>query len=333
MGDPKFKGIEYKVGIFIIIAVLIVISTVIMLAVQNDLLTKKINVIIYSDSGEGLKKGMPIIYSGFQISRVDSIFLEDSGRVKINAGIPLKYTKWIKIDSKVKLVAQNFIGSQSLVFSGGSISKEPVSKEHEFDLFRDRGIDELIEKAKPVMDDVKVIVSNIRILSDRFVDEQGDFGKLMQVIGEISSEISAKENSLGIILRTDYLTNNIDTMLSGINITRSKVDSLIDQVDKIMKIAETRINETEATIPLLNENLTLSKKLMGDIDLKLQELNPILNDVKQITSNVASSTSDLKLLRDDVELMMDTGLEMILELNQMWPFATKDKGGPTLKLP
>lgn len=333
MGDPKFKGIEYKVGIFIIIAVLIVISTVIMLAVQNDLLTKKINVIIYSDSGEGLKKGMPIIYSGFQISRVDSIFLEDSGRVKINAGIPLKYTKWIKIDSKVKLVAQNFIGSQSLVFSGGSISKEPVSKEHEFDLFRDRGIDELIEKAKPVMDDVKVIVSNIRILSDRFVDEQGDFGKLMQVIGEISSEISAKENSLGIILRTDYLTNNIDTMLSGINITRSKVDSLIDQVDKIMKIAETRINETEATIPLLNENLTLSKKLMGDIDLKLQELNPILNDVKQITSNVASSTSDLKLLRDDVELMMDTGLEMILELNQMWPFATKDKGGPILKLP
>lgn len=333
MGDPKFKGIEYKVGIFIIIAVLIVISTVIMLAVQNDLLTKKINIIIYSDSGEGLKKGMPIIYSGFQISRVDSIFLEDSGRVKINAGIPLKYTKWIKIDSKVKLVAQNFIGSQSLVFSGGSISKEPVSKEHEFDLFRDRGIDELIEKAKPVMDDVKVIVSNIRILSDRFVDEQGDFGKLMQVIGEISSEISAKENSLGIILRTDYLTNNIDTMLSGINITRSKVDSLIDQVDKIMKIAETRINETEATIPLLNENLTLSKKLMGDIDLKLQELNPILNDVKQITSNVASSTSDLKLLRDDVELMMDTGLEMILELNQMWPFATKDKGGPILKLP
>lgn len=334
MGDPKFKGIEYKVGLFIIVAMLMVIATIIMFAVQSDLLTKKINIIIYSYSGEGLKKGMPVIYSGFQISRVDSIFLEDSGRVIINAGIPIKYTKWIKKDSTVKIVAQNFIGSQSLIFSGGSPNKEPITKDHEFNLLRDKGVEELIEKAKPAMDDVKIILSNIRILSDRLVKEDGDFNKLMNVIGDISEEIANKETSLGILLRTNYLTAQIDQTLSGVNKTTTNVDSLLSNMNAIVKTAQTRIDQTSDTITLLNENLTLSKQMMGDIDLKLQTLTPILEDVKEITANVSTASKDLKLMRKDMELLMDTGLGMMLELNQMWPFsADNKKGGTPLKLP
>lgn len=333
MGDPRFKGIEFKVGLFIMAAMVMVIVTVIIFAIQSDLLTKKTPIIVYANSGEGLKKGMPVIYSGFQISRVDSLFLEDSGRVKINIGIPIKYTKWIKVDSVVKIISQNFIGSQSLVFSGGTPGTTEVLQYSEFTLIRDKGIEEIIEKAKPVMDDIKIIVSNLRILSDRVADDNGDFSKLMNLIGDISQQTSEKTNSLGILLKSNYMTDKIDTLLADIDQTQQKVDHLILQADKAAIAATDRIHEIQATIPLVNDNLKLSKQLINDVDLKIQKLDPIITDVKSITANVSDSTHDLKLLRNDIELITDTSLEMILELNHMWPFAPDEKGGTSLKLP
>ncbi len=333
MGDPKFRGIEYKVGLFIIVALLIVVVTILTFAIKSDLLTKKVKVIIYSNSGESLKKGMPVIYSGFQISRVDSVVLEDDGRVKLTVGIPIDYTKWIKSDSKAKLVSQNFIGSATIVFTGGSPNKRRVESGHEFYLIRDTGIDELIKQATPVMDDVKIIVKNLRILSDEFADNEGDFSKLMKMIGQVSEGISEKETSLGIILRTKYLTDHVDKLAKDIEVTQTKVNKLINKVDKLVLTVQNRVDDAEDTLPLVNENLKQSKLLMKNIELKLKDLDPILKDVKEITANVSDSTQDLRLLRDQAELMMDTTYELMLKTNNMWPFNSKEKGELQLKLP
>ncbi len=243
MGDPRFKGIEYKVGLFIIIALILVISTIVFYAVQKEIFTQKVQITIYSKSGEGLKKGMPIIYSGFQIARVNSVVLEDVNKVKIVAEIPLKYTKWIKEDSEVKIMAQNFIGSQSLYFLGGSLDSPSIKKDTVFHLIRDKGVDELIDKAKPVMDDLKVIVKNLRILSDKIVDEKGDISKTLNMLGLVSQEITDKKNSLGILLRTNYLTDKIDKVFADVDKMQKEINKILKKTegitDKIFEIART----------------------------------------------------------------------------------------------
>jgi len=332
MGDPRFKGIEYKVGLFIIVAILLVVSIIVLYAVQKEVFTKKVPIIIYAKSGEGLKKGMPVIYSGFQIARVNSVVLEDINKVKIIAEIPIKYTKWIKQDSVVKIMAQNLIGSQSLYFFGGSIDSPSVKKDTVFHLVRDKGVDDIIEKAKPVMDDLKVIVKNLRILSDKLVDEKGDIAKTLNMLGLVSQEITEKKSSLGILLRTNYLTNKIDKVFVNLDKMQNEINKILKQTEKITVNLNSRITETKDVIELVNENLKLSKTAIGTLHTQLKDLQPIIKDVKTISGNVASTTDNLSSMRNDLELMIDTGASLMLKVDNMWPFAEK-KENFELKMP
>ncbi len=333
MGDPRFKGIEYKVGLFIIIAIILVISTIVFYAIQKEIFTQKVQIIIYAKSGEGLKKGMPVIYSGFQIARVNSVVLEDVNKVKIITEIPLKYTKWIKEDSVVKIMAQNFIGSQSLYFLGGSIDSPSIKKGAVFHLVRDKGVDELIDKAKPVMDDLKVIVKNLRILSDKIVDEKGDISKTLNMLGLVSQEITDKKNSLGIILRTNYLTDKIDKVFADVNKIQKEINKILKKTEGITDNVNSRITETKDTVELINANLKLSKKAIGTLQTQIKDLDPILKDVKTISGNIADTTDNLSSMRNDLELMLDTGAGLMLKIDDMWPFADKKKNHIELKMP
>jgi phospholipid/cholesterol/gamma-HCH transport system substrate-binding protein len=332
MGDPRFKGIEYKVGLFIIVALILVISTVVLYAVQKEVFTKKVQIIIYAKSGEGLKKGMPVIYSGFQIARVSSVVLEDANKVKITAEIPLKYTKWIKKDSTVKIIAQNLIGSQSLYFSGGSAESPPVEKDTVFTLIRDKGVDDIIEKARPVMDDLKVIVKNLRVLSDKLADDNGNVSKTLKMLGIVSQEITEKKSSLGILLRTNYLTDKLDGIFANINRMQNEIDKILKQTEGIADNINNGITETRSSINLISDNLKLSKKAIGTLQLQIESLEPILKDVKKISNNLANTTDNLSSMRNDLELMIDMGAGLMIKLDNMWPFAEK-KENFELKMP
>ncbi len=332
MGDPRFKGIEYKVGLFIIIAIVLVVSTIVLYAIQKEVFTKKVQIVIYSKSGEGLKKGMPVIYSGFQIARVSSVVLEDINKVKIIAEIPLKYTKWIKKDSVVKIMAQNLIGSQSLYFSGGSPDSPPIEKDDVFNLVRDKGVDDIIEKAKPVMDDLKVIVKNLRILSDKLADDNGDIAKTLNMLGTVSQEITDKKSSLGILLRTNYLTDKLDDIFANLNNMQKEIDKILKKTEGVTENINSGIIETRSAINLISDNLKLSKETIGTLQTQIKELNPILLDLKTVSGNLANTTDNLSSMRNDLELMLDTGAGLILKLDNMWPFADK-KGDVKLKMP
>lgn len=116
MTDPRFKNIEFKVGIFVLAAIVAIILAIIFVGINKKIFVKKVRVYIKSNTGENLKKGMPVLFSGFEIAKVGSVELIDASDVQITVDIPKDYTNWIKVDSKVKLVSQGIIGSNVLVF-------------------------------------------------------------------------------------------------------------------------------------------------------------------------------------------------------------------------
>ncbi|MDE7169623.1 MAG: MlaD family protein, partial [Mucispirillum sp.] len=111
MADPRFKNLEIKVGLFVVIAVITIIALVIAIGISRDIFTTKVYIGVFTDSGENIAKGMPVKYAGFQIARVGDLQLQDDGRVIMTIGIPTKYVKWIKQDSVFYLNMQNIIGS------------------------------------------------------------------------------------------------------------------------------------------------------------------------------------------------------------------------------
>ena len=330
MADPRFKGIEFKVGLFIILAVVLVFVILVGMAMQKNILTPKTEIKIFADNGEGLKKGMPVLFSGFQVARVEEIRLQDNGRVLLRTQIPKDYTKWIRKDSKVKLSSQGIIGSPSLIFYGGG--GEPVKKGDSFHLIRDRGIEELVDKARVMVGSLQDILNNVDKITTRLASDDGNFSKAMKALGELGEDIS-KKRGIGYLARTDYLKLKIDKLFEDIDLIRSDIDSLINESGSLLSKVNERVSETKQTLNLVNDVLKASDRLVLNIDERLRRIDPVITNANEISSDIAEVTDNLTLMKNEADFMLNTGNRMLLNLETKWPFAANEEGVEKLELP
>ena len=330
MGDPRFRGIEFKVGIFVTSAILIIVGAFVLVGVNKQLFTPKVKIYIKSDTGDGLKKNMPVLFSGFQISRIESITLQDDGNVVMITKIPTKYSKWIKKDSTAKLISQNIIGSTSIVFEGGS--GESIKEEQEFFITRDRGLNEIIEKAKPVMDDLKVIVENIRIITERFSKEDGEFNNFIKGLGAIGDDIQNKKGSLGYLMRSDFLKEKTALILSNVSNLQLKIEKIADETLKLTASAREKVAEFE--VNRVNSLVGLSEKMVQELNRSIKKLDPIFLNVTSITEDVKKAMDNLTTLRREADFMLNTTNRLMLNLEEKWPFSdgNRERKGE-LKIP
>jgi len=330
MADPRFKGIEFKVGLFIILAVILVLVIVVGMALQKNILTPKTEVKIFADNGEGLKKGMPVLFSGFQVARVEEIQLQDNGKVLLKTQIPKDYTKWIRKDSKVKLSSQGIIGSPSLIFYGGE--GESVKKGDSFYLIRDRGIEDLVDKARVMVETLQDILNNVDNITTRLASDDGNFSKAMKALGDLGDDISNKRG-IGYIARTDYLKLKIDKLFEDIQFIKSDIDSLINESESLILNVNKRVSEAKKTLNLVNDMLKTSDKLVLNIDERLRRIDPVITNANKISSDIAGITDNLSLMKNEADFMLNTGNRMLLNLETKWPFAADEEGVEKLELP
>ncbi|MBZ4642551.1 MAG: phospholipid/cholesterol/gamma-HCH transport system substrate-binding protein [Deferribacteres bacterium] len=321
MADPRFKNLEFKVGLFILAAIFIIIATGVLVGINKKVFTKKIHVFVKAPSGDGIKKGMPVLFSGFQIARVDSVDLKDTGEVIMKINIPEDYVKWVREDSVAKLVAQNFIGSSSVVFEGGT--GQQVKDGYEFLLKKDKGLDEIIEKAKPVMDDLKIIVENIRVITDRVADEKGSFNTFMKGLESLGSDLVNKEGSLGYLLRSDYLKNETVKLLDNVYNLQLKIDKIADNTIKTTNSVNRKIDEVD--VNGINTLVGVSKKLIENINNSVSEIDPILANVNKITSDIGEATDNISKIRNEADYILSNTNDLILNLKGKWPFDSKNE--------
>jgi phospholipid/cholesterol/gamma-HCH transport system substrate-binding protein len=321
LADPRFKNLEFKVGLFILAAIFIIIATGVLVGINKKVFTKKIHVFVKAPSGDGIKKGMPVLFSGFQIARVDSVDLKDTGEVIMKINIPEDYVKWVREDSVAKLVAQNFIGSSSVVFEGGT--GQQVKDGYEFLLKKDKGLDEIIEKAKPVMDDLKIIVENIRVITDRVADEKGSFNTFMKGLESLGSDLVNKEGSLGYLLRSDYLKNETVKLLDNVYNLQLKIDKIADNTIKTTNSVNRKIDEVD--VNGINTLVGVSKKLIENINNSVSEIDPILANVNKITSDIGEATDNISKIRNEADYILSNTNDLILNLKGKWPFDSKNE--------
>jgi len=331
MADPRFKGIEFKVGLFIILSILTVLVALGLIAFNKKVLTPKVKIKILSDTGDDLINGMPVIFSGFQIGRVQDLNLEDDGKVIMVVKIPKDYVKWIKVDSECKLESKNFLGATSIVFSGGK--GRVIHDGDKFHLKRSRGLDELIEKAKPVLDDAKQIVANVRDITDTLNDPGGDLAKLMRGLGNLGDDLTYKRGSLGKILRTDELNDKISKITDDIIVLQKNLNDISLKVSKILDKVDDRVAGTDETLKEVNNLVKKSNELITDVNKRVKEIEPILKNTEQISKNLAETSDNLTQIKKEAEEILNSSNRLLINLEQRWPFSSGKKTEGTIKIP
>lgn len=342
MGDPRFKNIEYKVGIFIFATLLMFFIFLVGFLVQQDFFASKVKVVFISDSGEGLAKSMPVMYSGFQIARVYSIELRDDGMVELRARIPVRYKKWVKPQSEAKIQAQGVIGANAIVLSGGLDSKEEINDGQSYTLKREQAIADLIKKFEPMLDNVKHILENVDSVTTSVSDKRRSIEDLIEGVGSLGGDVRDKKGSVGFLTRSDYIKNEVQSIMTKISIAQDNLIKITEKVDTAVEGVNDRVTETKPAIADLDKGIIAIKEgaedigeLARNINSSVNKLQKTIENANKISGDVAETTTDLKALRQQTDDILNTSNRILLNMEEKWPFSgsAEFKADEKVKLP
>ncbi len=289
--DPRFIHLERKIGIFALFALLGILLVVAVIGVQKDFFSAKYNLVFTVDRGTGFAKGMPVKLSGFRVGKITDMTLNEQAMVDITIEVAKKYSKWIRSDSTIKLVKEGLVGDSIVEVSVGSLDKSELKTGESITYLKTKGLDELAdeiaEKVKPVLIEVKDIISYIN-------DPNGDLKKTVRNLEVLTNNLdktrentdllltTTTRNLEGIGTRTNHLLENtgrkIDSLDIGkLNTTLEKLPPLLEKTDATMVHVKAISAETqklaEQTFPLVPGLMSRTEELMFSTDRLMNTMN------------------------------------------------------------
>jgi len=284
------KNFEFKVGLFVIITLLLIIATVGYVAFKKDMFSKVYTFTFSSKSGDGFSEGMPLVFAGFEIGKVESLELNDKGVVLIKIKVPERHIKWTRSDS-IFILERPLIGSPKIVVYTENLDSSVLTTEMRPKIFPVDNINEAIQKFRPILQKVDTILDNIVV---------------------VSTNLSRRNTLLEMAVGDRESVNSINELLKKSKYIGHELDSILKNARSLTQKTDRNIFGTEGLLAIL-------RTILVDISIKLETLEAAVNDVPKISSNVSKSTGDLDKLRQDIDTTVDSANKLVIDIGKFLP--------------
>lgn len=298
--DPRFRNLKKKVAFFAAAALAVVAAVILLIGKENDLFTKKYELMLTADKGTGFTRGMPVKLSGFRIGRVKSISLNEEARVDIVLQIDQKYRKWIRRDSTARLVKEGLVGDAVIEVSVGR-STEPLKDNERIAYAKTKALDELAdelaEKVKPVLSDVESIISYLN-------DPNGDLKQSMKNFNTLAKNLNQSRE------RADVLMVHADRELGAVS---GRLNGVLDGTADTVKRANSTLVTLDTKLPGMltsaEQSLKNLEKVSGDLKVAEETLLPKVSPLLQKSDHVLNETGS----------MLNESGTVLRAVQGMWP--------------
>lgn len=311
--DKRFKGIDRKVALFILSAFIGLVSVIAVIAVQQDVFTKKTRIYFIADSGQGLTVGMPIKLQGFKIGKVAKVVMDDLSVVRVELSIKNEYMKWIKTDSKAKIAKEGFIGE-------GIIDIIPGTE----------------QKAAQIIPNAKITFEKSKDITEMVSEIQGQVIPIIKDVKELVHYVSTDPKG-GVKVSLD----NVAKLTGGLNDTKHRVDMLIASIDGTVKGVDKTIGGARGQVTGILNGVdsavigvnSIIKNVDGVIVKVDSNVSPMLKHVDKSLENVEGITGEIKKTIDKtlpkVPAIIDKGVEaadsattVLDSVQKVWPISS-----------
>ncbi|HAO94231.1 MAG: hypothetical protein A2X99_08300 [Deltaproteobacteria bacterium GWB2_55_19] len=301
--DPRFKNLEIKTGIMVVIAILGVALVMAFIGLEKDLFSAKYRVYFISESGSGFVEGMPVKLSGFRIGRVKKIELTEDARVRIVAELNRKYERWIRDDSVARLSKEGLIGDPYVEVTAGNAERRMLVNNDAIQYVKEGGMEELVEKAKPVLNEIKDIIHYVN-------DPDGDIKVMLSNLKELSVEVRETRRAVDATLKdAGKSIRDADRLVLDLN---DRTKSLIDNADRTI----TRLD------PVITRIEDAAGKAGAAIDRfpeTMEKVERIADNVRLLTDALAKETPRIREMLVNADETLWESKEMVKGVKESWP--------------
>ena len=284
---------ESKVGLFIGCTAIILGAALLYLAVGKGVFEKMHIFTLSSKSGDGFTAGMPVVFSGFDIGKVQTLELDEKGVVLIKIKIPDRHVKWIRSNSDF-ILYRPLIGSASIVVNTDDLKSPPLDPDKIPEVTIVNDINDAITKIQPVLDKVAQIAENIERLTQNLSNPKGDLNRVLGNAEKITSNLATKKSLVEMAVSDEESVKALNDSLKKLKDITAGVDRILKKVDQMADKTDTQLYGGEGALPQVNI-------ILKDVAGKLRKLDKTVDNINKISTDTSEGMKDFHLLRSDID--------------------------------
>ena len=325
--QPRIKNLGVKVGAVLTLIPVIAIGLLLYSLHARGVFERTQALTLVAADAEGVVVGMPIMFSGFPIGQVSSMALDELGHVRIEVRIREKDARWLRISSVFSLEKQ-ILGGAKIRAMSAKMQDPPLQAGAERPLVAKdaaQDIPQVIARASSILQKVDEIIrpdssfnqtlANLKSVTERMAGEYGVLG------GVTGGPEQAKK-----VLDT---VDSVNALLASLKGVTTRADGVLAKTDDRMFGQGGVMDEAKKSMAQLNAILTEARDSLKKADAVLATAQASTAEIKSAATNVKDATTDLGVLRVEVDDSIRKVNGLIDEINRKWPFARKTE----IKLP
>src|SRR5688572_25663749 len=317
------RDIAVASRIFLVVAVLALVAAIGVLAWQQGVFKRTIDVVFYAGTADGMNKGMAVKLVGFKVGSVDAISVTPDLRVKVDLKLDEKYQNMIDGDAVVRLAREGLIGGNVLEIRPGSGDKGPVRNATVLRYEREPAIDAavvaLVDQIAPVIADVKQVttflasaegdfrqaIGNANRAAAALVETRADLKKL---ISSLTDGLERGEKQMAVVVHTTH------ELLRETRASVAVLDGSLRRIDAALPGIATKMDQSLENLRVASEAIRgvatgQLPGLVGDAGALVSEGGALVSDTNEIVRGARQSWPVRHLVapRQELRLRLDSG--------------------------
>ena len=213
--SPNKRGVI--VGIFIFIGLIFLLAGILIVGNLRETFNRKMGVISIFDDVSGLQRGNNVWYSGVKIGTVSNLNFVGKSQVEVSLNIAIDAQQYIRKDAKVKISTDGLIGNKILVIYGGTDDFPKIEAGDTLAVERMFTSEDMINTLQDNNENLLVITSNFKDITNKLADGEGTIGKLLNDTSVYTNINAATEALQKAATKAQQLAGSLATFSEGLN--------------------------------------------------------------------------------------------------------------------
>ena len=308
MNKNLSKFANLKVGMTIAVGLIAFFVFVFVISSESTMFSKTYNLKVITKNAQGIKSGAMVTLAGLKIGKVESIqFIHPNGEnlVEIDMLLRAEFQSQITPKSLALIKTVGLLGDKFIDISLGNDAVNALQNGAILPLEKQITIDNLSAEASPILNNLGVVITNLKNITSNLSNGNGTIGKLMSDsktaddlsdaianLNKFSEALINKNGTLGKLTFDDKLINKISKISDNLNMLIGSLQSgkgtlgkLINN-DSLYNTLETTTINLNSTLKNINNDsnyfggLIKNGKSAQHLDSLVQSLNNLITDFK-----------------------------------------------------
>ena len=308
---------NFRVGLFLFMSVVMIVGFIVFILIRKNVFTNHIYFTLSSSTGEGISEGMPLLFSGFEIGKVEKFELDNSGTVLVLIKVPEEHALRIN-KSSVFTLERPLIGSSRFIVTTPNFNETPADRDYVFETKMVDDINEVIKKLQPMVETIDEIATNLKTLTD----EKSHLNKTLVHVEKITGDLAQKRGIIEMMAGDKAAATQFREGVAHLNNSLGEIETLVSNANKTLVKADDQILGDEGTLSKIN-------LIVEDVNKKMADLDILIASLIKSGENLQEGTKDMDVLRKDLDSIINSVNSMVKDVRSVLP-TTQDK---EIKLP